>query len=164
MISVYPHQTPDTQRFTLHHLLDDPLMVALPSGHRLAQADDRPLRLGELADESWVEGYPDATRTLADASQRAGFRAHIDFTVRAWTAKQGYVAAGLGLALIPFVAATTIRTGIVLRPLHPEDAPVRAIHTATLSGITTPRSVTALQGYLEAAARGLQAEFQDARR
>lgn len=156
VISVYPHQAPDTGQFALRHLLDDPLMVALPSGHQHAQTRHRPLRLSELAGESWVEGFPDASQTLIDACRDAGFRPRIDFTVREWTAKQGYVAAGLGLTLVPFLAATTIRAGIVLRPLHPEDAPVRGVYTATSASTTTPPSVTAFRDCLEAAVRELR--------
>jgi DNA-binding transcriptional LysR family regulator len=81
----------------------------------------------------------------------------IDFTVREWTAKQGYVTAGLGLALVPFLAATTIRTGITLRPLHPEDAPVRGIDAATLGAATSSPAVTAFQDSLENAVCELQA-------
>jgi DNA-binding transcriptional LysR family regulator len=49
VISAYPHQTLDTGHLALHHLLDDPLMVALPVGHRLAWPDREALRLAELA-------------------------------------------------------------------------------------------------------------------
>jgi DNA-binding transcriptional LysR family regulator len=109
VISAYPHQTPDTGHLALHHLLDDPLMVALPAGHRLAWLGRKALRLAELAGESCIEGFPDSSQTLTDACLRAGFRPQINFTVRQWTAKQGFVSAGLGLALVPFLAAGAIR-------------------------------------------------------
>lgn len=157
VISVYPHQALDTSPFVLHHLLDDPLMVALPSGHRLGRAGRQPLRLVELAEESWIEGFPDASQTLIDACRHAGFQPRIDFTVREWTAKQGYVAAGLGLALVPSLAAATMRPGIVLRPLHPHDAPVRSVYATTSGLVTSPPTVTAFQSCLDAAARDLQA-------
>ncbi|NUR24535.1 MAG: LysR family transcriptional regulator [Catenulispora sp.] len=155
VISLYPHQVLGTDRFALRHLLDDPLMVALPHGHRLDRAGGQPLRLVELAEESWVEGFPDASQTLVDACRRAGFQPKIDFTVREWTAKQGYVAAGLGLALVPSLAAATMPAGIVLRPLHPQDAPVRSVYATTLVPVTPPATVTAFQGHLEASARAL---------
>src|SRR5262249_40362710 len=37
VVSAYPHQALDAGHLDLHHLLDDPLMVALPTGHRLAR-------------------------------------------------------------------------------------------------------------------------------
>lgn len=156
VISAYPHQTLDTSHLGLRRLLDDPLMVALPAGHRLAGADRTPLRLGELAAESWIEGFPDSSRALTDACLRAGFHPRIDFTAREWTAKLGFVSAGLGLTLVPFLAASAIRPGIVLRPLHPDDAPVRGVYAATWRAIAAPPPVTAFLDCLEAAARDLR--------
>jgi DNA-binding transcriptional LysR family regulator len=156
VISAYPHQTLDTGHLALHHLLDDPLMVALPAGHRLAGPGRKALRLAELAGESWIEGFPDSSQTLTDACLRAGFQPQIDFTVRQWTAKQGFVSAGLGLALVPFLAAGAIRPGIVLRPLHPDDAPVRGVYAATWRAIAAPPPVTTFLDCLDAAVRELR--------
>lgn len=155
VISAYPHQDLDTGHLSLRHLLDDPLMVALPAGHRLARPGRAPLRLAELADENWIEGFPGGSQTLTDACLRSGFRPQIDFTAREWIAKQGFVAAGLGLALVPLLAAATLRPGIVLRDLHPDDAPVRNVHAATRRGVTTPPPVTAFLQYLAATAQEL---------
>ena len=156
VISAYPHQTLDTGHLALHHLLDDPLMVALPAGHRLACPGHEALRLAELAGESWIEGFPDSSQTLTDACQRAGFRPQIDFTVREWTTKQGFVSAGLGLALVPFLATGAVRPGIVLRPLHPDDAPARGVYAATWRTIAVPPPVIAFLDCLDAAVRELR--------
>jgi len=153
VVSTYPHQTLDSGQLQLHYLLDDPLMVALPAGHRLAHG--RALRLAELAGESWIEGFPDSSQILIDACLRAGFRPRIDFEVREWTAKQGFVAAGLGLALVPLLAAGATRPDIVLSPLHPHDAPVRTVHAATWHGIATPPPVAAFLQSLDQIARDL---------
>ena len=40
------------------------------------------------------------------------------FRVREWTAKQGFVAAGLGLTVIPSLAADGVRPDVELRPLR----------------------------------------------
>lgn len=141
VISAYPHQTLDTAQLKLHHLLDDPLLVALPAGHRLARGTA--LRLVDLAGEGWIEGFPNSSETLVEACLRAGFRPRIDFGVRDWTAKQGFVAAGLGLALVPLLAAEATRPDIVLCPLHPDDAPVRKVYAATWRWVATPPPVTA---------------------
>jgi DNA-binding transcriptional LysR family regulator len=150
VVSAYPRQTLDTGGFDLHHLLDDPLLVALPAGHRLARR--KVLRLAELADQSWIEGFPDSSETLVEACLRAGFRPRIDFAAREWTAKQGFVAAGLGLTLVPLLAADATRPDIVLRPLHPEDAPVRTVHAATWRAVATPPPVATFVQCLDAAA------------
>jgi DNA-binding transcriptional LysR family regulator len=153
VISGYPQQELEGGPFGLYHLLDDQLMVALPAGHRLAA--DPVLRLADLAGESWVEGHPESGRILADACQRVGFRPRIDFEAREWTAKEGFVAAGLGLALVPSLSAVAVRTDIAVRPLHPRDAPVRKICAATRAGTPAP-PVAAFLPCLGAAARDLR--------
>lgn len=151
--SSYPDQPLDAGPFDLHHLLADPLLVALPAGHRLAGSAT--LRLVDLAGESWVEGHPGSSLTLAGACARAGFPPRIDFAVRDWSAKQGFVAAGLGLALVPTLSARATRPDIVLRPLHPHDAPVRQIYAATRPGTPVP-SVAVFLPFLDAAVRDLR--------
>jgi DNA-binding transcriptional LysR family regulator len=127
-------------------------MVALPAGHRLAAR--RVLRLADLAGESWVEGHPEGSRALTDACLRAGFRPRIDFEAREWTAKEGFVAAGLGLALVPALSAGAVRADIVVLPLHPGDAPVRQIFAATTAATPAPPAAAFLP-CLDAAARDL---------
>jgi DNA-binding transcriptional LysR family regulator len=153
VVSAYPHQALDAGHLDLHHLLDDPLMVALPASHGLARR--QVLRLADLAGESWIEGYPDGLATLADAGRRAGFGPRVDFAVREWTAKQGFVAAGLGLSLVPSLAAAATRPDVVLIPLHHRDAQVRTVHAATLRGVATPPPAIAFLRCLEEAARDL---------
>jgi DNA-binding transcriptional LysR family regulator len=154
VVSAYPHQTLDAGQLDLHHLLDDPLMVALAAGHRLAGR--KALRLADLAAESWIEGFPASSETLVEACLRAGFRPRIDFAVREWTAKQGFVAAGLGLALVPLLATGATQPDIVLAPLHPDDAPVRTVHAATWRAVATPPPVTAFLQCLEVTASDLR--------
>jgi DNA-binding transcriptional LysR family regulator len=94
-------------------LVTDPLLVALPRGHRLCAA--RELRLADLAGERWVQGAPDVADELFAAADPVPERM---FRVREWTAKQGFVAAGLGLTVIPSLAADGVRPDIELRPLR----------------------------------------------
>jgi DNA-binding transcriptional LysR family regulator len=49
VVSAYPHQALDAGHLDLLHLLDDPLMAALPAGHRLANG--RPSRA--LSPPAW---------------------------------------------------------------------------------------------------------------
>lgn len=157
VVSSYPHQRPDPDQFVLRRLCDDPLLVALPAGHRLAGRTVA-VRLAELAGESWVEGYPEGSQTLVDACRRAGLVPRIDFAVREWTAKWGLVAAGLGLALVPRLAATATRPDLVLMPLHPDDAPVRTVSAATRrTGVPSP-AVVAFLRHLEQACGELDPE------
>ena len=70
-------------------------------------------------------------RAAADRRQRRGLRAEIRFESAQWLGKQGLVAAGVGITLIPTLALANVRDDIVLRSLG-ADAPMRSISIATL--------------------------------
>ncbi|MEU4115480.1 LysR family transcriptional regulator [Kitasatospora sp. NPDC028055] len=146
-----PQDAYDTDQFDLRPLLRDPVLVALPRGHRLAGR--RRLRLAELADEPWIAARRDPGSTLLAACLRSGFQPRIEYAVGAWAAKLGLVAAGLGPTLIPALAARAARPDIALVPLHPQDTPVRHVRTATLRGRRVPPAVTGFLGFLREAAR-----------
>jgi DNA-binding transcriptional LysR family regulator len=116
------------------HLLDDPMFVCLPRHH--PRAGKAKLRLEDLRDESWLLGStnscPDASIFLR-ACERAGFEPTIAFDSDDYPAIQGFVAAGIGVALIPDLALTSVREDVVIRSLTPR-APVRRILAATLAG------------------------------
>lgn len=80
----------------------DPVVVALPPGHRLAQR--RQLRLADLRDEDFVflrlDSSPFAAR-LFEACLWAGFAPKIAQQVVEVPAALNLVAAGLGVALVP---------------------------------------------------------------
>jgi DNA-binding transcriptional LysR family regulator len=115
-----------------HHLLDDPMYVALPKGHPLARK--RNLKLAELADESWILGTtgscPDVSIFLRSC-QLAGFEPNVAFNSDDYFAIQGFVAAGMGASLIPDLALISVRDDIVVRSLGARP-PVRVIWAATL--------------------------------
>jgi DNA-binding transcriptional LysR family regulator len=114
------------------HLLDDPMYVALPTGHPLAHK--RNLSLEELAEESWILGTtgscPDASIFL-HSCQLAGFDPHVTFNSDDYFAIQGFVAAGVGASFIPDLALITVRDDIVVRSLGPRP-PARVVWAATL--------------------------------
>ena len=85
----------------------------------------------DLADEVWIEGRDSAcAEPLRLAAAAAGFEPKICFESAQWLGKQGLVAAGVGITLIPTLALATVREDIVLRSL--DDAPRRTISIATL--------------------------------
>ncbi|AOR37391.1 LysR family transcriptional regulator [Streptomyces fodineus] len=141
------------EAYTLHHLLDETLYVAVPAGHPLATADG-PVRLARLADADWIAGSPRPEGTLLDAAVRQGFRPRVAHVVAEWTAKQGYVAAGLGVTLVPALAAASMRPDVVLLPVDAGDAPPRAVYAATARGHSlTPAARAFVAALREAAAR-----------
>jgi DNA-binding transcriptional LysR family regulator len=117
-------------------LVDDEIFVALPAGHALAHKPK--LRLRDLRDETWIEapGGP-AQPPLRSAALASGFEPRIRFGAEQWLSKQGLVAAGVGVTLIPALAVATVREDIVLRSLGP-DAPRRRVVAALPVGYRAP--------------------------
>jgi molybdate transport repressor ModE-like protein len=115
-------------------LLDDPMFVALPLNHKLAHKSR--VRLKDLTDEAWI-GTTDACSCGAlvrnHCIRAGGFEPRITFESDDYLAIQGLVAAGVGVAMIPTLALTTVRDDIIIRDLGTE-APVRTIAAATLPG------------------------------
>jgi DNA-binding transcriptional LysR family regulator len=134
----------------LRHLLDDQMLVAMHPSHPLAGR--RTLRLAELADEEWIAGSSRPEETLISSALHAGFQPRITYVIGEWIAKQGMVAAGLGITLIPSIAASTVRPDIALAALHPDDSPVRSVFAATPHGRTGPPATTAFIDFLAQAA------------
>lgn len=136
----------------LHHLLDESLYVAVPAAHPLAGLPS--VELSRLADADWISGSSRPEGTLLDTALRHGFRPRVAHVVAEWTAKQGYVAAGLGVTLIPALAAESVRPDIALLPVRDEGAPARAVYAATARGRHPEPPTTAFLAALrEAAAR-----------
>jgi DNA-binding transcriptional LysR family regulator len=111
-------------------LLQDPMQVALPARHRLARKPV--LRLEDLSGEAWVqtsEASPCA-RHVVRCCHAAGFEPTVSFESDDYQTVQGLVAAGVGVALIPKLALSTVRDDVVVRELAPE-SPVRRIVAAT---------------------------------
>jgi len=120
-------------RFVLSPLLDDPLDIALPPGHPLADVPG--LRLARLADEPWIYGSRGPWRdiTLA-ACAEAGFVPERAHSAADWPAIFSLVAAGMGIALAPRMAITGgLRQRVAVRPLD-VDRPRRRIVGAVRGG------------------------------
>lgn len=113
----------------LVHLLDDPYRAALPKGHRLAAK--RILDLTDLAEEPWVrsERPGPCLDAVLDSCAAAGFSPNFVVESEDYPTAQGFVAAGLGLSLIPYMGLVNRHPAVVIRKVrNPE--PVRAIHAA----------------------------------
>ncbi|MEV1019229.1 LysR family transcriptional regulator [Streptomyces sp. NPDC050264] len=118
-------------KFTRVPLLADPLDVALPVGHPLAEAPG--LRLSDLAGEPWIFGGsgPWSEITIA-ACEAAGFVPEQAHSAAGWTAILAMVEAGMGVALVPRMAAAR-RDGVVMCALG-ADRPVRHVVAAVRKG------------------------------
>ncbi len=126
----------DVGELAIVEIAEDPMLVALSLDHPLARKPR--LRLRDLRDEPWIEGGPaDCRRPLLRACAAAGFEPRIRFGSEHWLGKQGLVAAGVGVTLIPGLAVATVRDDIVLRSLGP-DAPKRHVVAMLPEGYRAP--------------------------
>ncbi|MFD8205324.1 LysR family transcriptional regulator [Streptomyces sp. NPDC059695] len=136
---------------TLHPLLDEPMLVALEQGHPYARR--RAVRLAELAREEWIVGNERLEDTLFRPAVAAGFRPRTGLLAHDWIAKLGAVAAGLGVTLVPALAAASVRRDVALVTIHPDDVPYRRICAATPTAPTA--AATAFLGLLRDTAEEL---------
>jgi DNA-binding transcriptional LysR family regulator len=145
----------DPEGIELIELADDQMCVALSRDHPLAGKDV--VRVKDLADEIWIEGLnPQCFIPLRNACAAAGFEPKVCFRSTQWLGKQGLVAAGVGVTLIPSLAAGGVRDDIALRPLGP-NPPSRKVYAAVLPDSDSCSGVDAMVGVLrEATARCLE--------
>lgn len=135
-----------------HHLVDDPQFVAMPADHPLARR--RTVRLTELTEEHWIAGSTTVEDTLIGACLRSGFRPAVRYVVQEWTAKQGLVAAGLGVTLVPGLLVGAVRPGIVLTRLRATDMRPRRVVAAVADRVVAQRFLPYLNEIAAALAAG----------
>lgn len=157
VLSVPPGRSLDTDGLDLVHLLDDPILVAIPREHRLARR--RTLRLAELASEHWIAGWRNPEDTLIGTALPAGVHPEVRYVVPGWTAKLGLVAAGLGVTLVPGLAAGSARADILIKRLHPQDTPARTVYAATPASTSKPPAVQEFLDILKTTVRQLGTEL-----
>lgn len=111
-------------------LLEDPMHVALPASHPLAQLPR--LTLKDLAMEDWVQTSASSPcgRHVVRMCLAAGFEPNVTFESDDYETIQGLVAAGVGVALVPRLALTRVHPGVVVRALSPR-SPMRRVVAAT---------------------------------
>lgn len=136
------------------HLLDDPYLAVFPEGHRLASAEA--LEMSDLAEEPWVGSeWPgpclDAQLTACEA---AGFRPRFVVESEDYVTAQGFVAAGLGVSLIPRLGlGVGVRPGVVVRELRSPE-PSRSIYAAVRETAPPQPALRAFIAAMRAAAEG----------
>lgn len=114
-------------------LFDDPFRVLLAAGHPRAGGAG-PLSLTALAGERWIGGRAGSSwfRIVRHACRSAGFEPRAVLSTDDYRAVQAFVAADLGVAVVPGLAATHPLPGIVVRDLVA--APARRVSVARLTG------------------------------
>ncbi|TMR96598.1 LysR family transcriptional regulator [Nonomuraea basaltis] len=146
-----------TPRGSLHrgvhlvHLLDDPYRAVLPKGHPLATK--RVIELSDLADESWVgsESPGPCLDVLLGGCAAAGFVPGFVVESDDYMTAQGFVAAGLGISLIPEMGLASRHPGVVVRKVR-EPEPVRTIQAAVRHASLDQRPLAGILTALQDAA------------
>ena len=127
----YPSMPEEPDRdVDLTLLLTESMHIALREDHPLAGRAK--VRLGDLCDTEWLSGTRPSTcgEMVADTCRNAGFEPRIAFESDDYHVLQGFVAAGLGVTLLPDLALATLRSDLVVRPTEPA-APKRRVWAAT---------------------------------
>jgi DNA-binding transcriptional LysR family regulator len=131
-------------------LFDDPLHLALRHDHPLAKRSL--VGLEDLREESWVQtsAASPCARQVIRSCHAAGFEPSVSFESDDYQTVQGLVAAGVGVALIPQLALSTVRDDIVVRALDPASPARRFFAAAPRGAAVTPAVATMLDVLREA--------------
>jgi len=112
----------DMPELEMEKVLEEPMWVAVPAGHRLAaRVSGQPLKLEELSNEPFVLYRRRAGQGLYDAILaayvRAGFSPHIVQEAPRLTSCLSLVGAGLGISIVPASMTRLGGDGVVFLPL-----------------------------------------------
>lgn len=119
-------------------LLHDPMYLALPAGHWLA--DHPKPRLEDLHGEAWIQTSRESAcaRFVVRTCLAAGFTPNVSFESDDYQTVQGLVAAGVGVALIPELALSSLRQDIAIRALHPQPPGRKVVAASPKNPVATP--------------------------
>lgn len=137
-----------TRRATVVPILDEPLWVALPAGHRCAARPAVPL--AQLRAERWVVAATDRSRRLlAAVGAAADFAPDVGYVVESAASARSLVGNGHGVALAaPLLHPPDPAAGMVIRPLA---ASPRRRHVLAVDPAAAPeRLAHALRSWLRA--------------
>ncbi|MFC9249419.1 LysR family transcriptional regulator [Streptomyces sp. NPDC057136] len=128
-------------------LLDDRYLAVLPEGHRLAAKPE--IELTDLADEAWISSDRPGPclDPVLDACASAGFSPGFVVESEDHATAQAFVAAGLGIALIPELGLGNRHPAVAVRKVRAPE-PVRSIYAAVRE--SAPAGQPALRALLDA--------------
>ncbi|MGW3043980.1 LysR family transcriptional regulator [Kitasatospora sp. NPDC001159] len=146
------------EQFEIHPLLDDPLELVLPADH--PQAREPRVRLPSLREEGWIMGNSDwdpVDQVLVRACAHTGFEPVRVMRTDDYAVLQGFVAAGVGIALLPRLGITADRTDLAIRPLDVSDSTTALSRRISLA---LPAGATSAAGRLLQALRAQSQRLQ----
>lgn len=112
----------DDSGVTVHPLLLEDMVVAIPAGHKLASGKEKALKLSRLAAEPFIlyrrHVGPGLYDTILSACSAAGFAPNVAQEAPRITSTLNLVAAGLGVSIVPDSLQRLQMDGIAYRPLR----------------------------------------------
>ncbi|MGH2734439.1 MAG: LysR family transcriptional regulator [Actinomycetota bacterium] len=140
------HDVDDRLAYT--HLLDDPYRVVLPRTHRLGGRPE--VDLADLAEDPWIataSARCNCTATVSTACARAGFAPRFAMEADEFATTVGFVAAELGVAMVPLLALSSIPDNVRVRRIR-EAEPVRHVYAVTRRQIADQPALQAMHDAL----------------
>lgn len=126
-------------------LLEDPMLVALPASHPMARLPQ--IDLCDMADEPWLitcdNGTCEDATIVRRAWAEAGLSPDVRFESEDYQALLGLTASGMGVTMIPSLAALSVPADVVIRPVVGVP-PKRYIHAAWREGQLAPETEAGL--------------------
>jgi DNA-binding transcriptional LysR family regulator len=134
-------------------LISDPIGVALPRTHRLANRSS--IDLLELADDPWVNSPPRSSihTFTANLCRAAGFEPRIMFETNDYHVAQALVASGVGVTLLPALAAVVVHPDVILLPLTGQQPKRDIIAVYRSGGLRSPTTNAMLELLVEISGR-----------
>lgn len=130
-VALLAQEQPFDDRFEAVRLYDERFMVAMPSGHRLA--NQPAVRMSELSGEAYLSRvnceFWDYLANLSEEQGAKNFKTVYQSEREDWI--QTMIAAGMGVSFIP--EYTTIVGGVVMRPITDPEV-VRSISLVYMAG------------------------------
>jgi DNA-binding transcriptional LysR family regulator len=148
-------------RLQTRHLLTDPLCLLVPADHPLAAASD-PVRLADLADESWVVRHHSAApyeEAFEVMCRSVGFEPRVVFRTDDYQSAQGLVAAGVGVAVAPRLSTTIQHPDIAIKPIV-DPSFTRRIESVVLSDALNASQRDLLELIADVCTRDIQGRLQ----
>jgi DNA-binding transcriptional LysR family regulator len=149
----------DLGGLTRQVVLASQLRVAVPHGHRLAEAAVVPVT--ELAGETWIAG-DDAGGDPQFGAWPTLANPVISYTSRSWPARFGLVAAGLGICVVPEVAALSVPAGVATVGVEDPGWPGRM--TVAVTRERSSAEAAALMDALREAGAGIRGDIDEGRK
>lgn len=142
---------PMQRKLHSQHVLNEPLMVALPNNHCLAQTDSV-IQLSDLEPYEFVLyrrlGGQDLFDNIMASCYQAGFSPHVVQEAPRLTSSLNLIAAGIGLSIVPASIQDFWNKQIIYKVLEakkPCIAPIYAIYRADQMNIRVQHILSLLQ-------------------